>query len=72
MCAENCYEVYVTNMPIEITYYCWGCGEQRTEVEPSEDLTRSEIIIWNLCPTCITKKEDDTRPPKSQGYSKHG
>jgi len=58
-------------MPIEITYRCWGCGEEKIEVEPSEDQTRSEIIIWNLCRTCITKKEDDRRPPTSQGYSKH-
>lgn len=71
MCTENRSEAYATRMPIEITYRCWGCGEEQTEVEPSEDPTRSQIIIWNLCPSCITKKEDDKCPPTSQGYSKH-
>lgn len=50
-------------MPIEIIYRCWGCGEEKTEVEPSEDLTHSEIIVWNLCPNCIVKNEED----KNQG-----
>jgi len=59
-------------MSIDITYRCWGCGEEKTEVEPSECPTRSEIIIWNLCPTCILKNEDDRRTPTSENYSEYG
>ena len=48
-------------MPIDITYRCWGCGGEKTEEEPSEDQTRSEMIIWNLCPECITKQKPDSK-----------
>ena len=54
-------------MVIEIIYRCWSCGEEKTEEtggfypfsQPAEDPTRSEMIIWNLCPSCITKEKDD-------------
>ena len=50
-------------MPIEIIYLCWGCGAKKIEVEPSEDQTRSEMIIWNLCPSCITTEKKMTNDP---------
>ena len=52
-------------MPIEIIYLCWGCGAKKIEVEPSEDQTRSEMIIWNLCPSCATTKEGMTNAPNA-------
>ena len=48
-------------MPIVIIYSCWGCGEEKTEVVPSEDQTRSEMIVWNLCPDCIKIEEESTQ-----------
>ncbi len=45
-------------MPVEITYRCWGCREEKTEETPSEDSTRCEVIIWNLCPNCIKKTQE--------------
>ncbi len=53
-------------MPEEIIYRCWGCGEEKTEVLPSEDPTRSEMIIWNLCPSCTTHKEVNKRTPEKK------
>ena len=43
-------------MPLEIIYCSWGCGEEKIEAVPSEDQTRSEMIVWNLCPDCIDVK----------------
>ena len=54
-------------MPIEVIYRCWNCDEEIMEEtqsfdtfeQPLEDSTRFEMTIWNLCPNCISKEEDD-------------
>ena len=47
-------------MPLEVIYRCWGCEAEKTEVDPSEDATRSEMIVWNLCPSCIATEKKQT------------
>jgi DNA-directed RNA polymerase subunit RPC12/RpoP len=42
-------------MEIEVTYQCWGCGSEKTQIEDAEEPLPG-LVRWNICPNCILRR----------------
>jgi hypothetical protein len=45
-------------METQVTYLCWGCGSEKTQIDDVGEPLPS-LTIWNLCPDCTRRKDNN-------------